>query len=86
MSKRWKIRTDGSSWGDFGPDDQLGRINLLTEVRVLEAVKEVRTGCNSCLSIALGLPGGNAINPSRLPPKLKPVIREGEIAFDGLSG
>ena len=83
MNKRWKIRPEGSNWGDFGPDDQLGRINLLTEDRVLEAVKEVRTGRNLCLSMALDLPGGNAINPSRLPPELKPVIREGEIAFDG---
>ena len=83
MSKRWKIRPEGSNWGDFGPDDQLGRLNLLTQERVLEAVKEVRTGRNFCLSMALDLPGGNAINPSRLPPELKPVIREGEIAFDG---
>ena len=83
MSKRWKIRPHGSNWGDFGPDDQLGRLNLLNEARVLEAVKEVRTGRNFCLSMPLNLPGGNAINPSRLPPELKPVIREGEIAFDG---
>ena len=83
MNKRWKIRPEGSNWGDFGPNDQLGRINLLTEDRVLEAVKEVRTGRNFCLSMPLDLPGGNAINPSRLPPELKPVIREGEIAFDG---
>ena len=83
MNKRWKIRPEGSNWGDFGPDDQLGRINLLTADRVLEAVKEVRTGRNFCLSMPLNLPGGNSINPSRLPPELKPVIREGEIAFDG---
>jgi len=83
MSKRWKIRPHGSNWGDFGPDDQLGRLNLLNEARVLEAVKEVRTGRNFCLSMPLNLPGGNAINPSRLPPELKPVIREGRIAFDG---
>ena len=56
---------------------------MLTEARVLEAVKEVRLGKTFCLSLPLTLPGGNAINPSRLPPELKPVIREGEIAFDG---
>jgi len=27
---RWKNRPEGSTWGDFGPDDQLGRLNLLT--------------------------------------------------------
>ena len=83
MSKRWKVRPEGSNWGEFGPDDQLGRLNLLTAERVLEAVKEVRTGRTFCLSLPLDLPGGNSLNPSRLPPELKPVIRQGEIAFDG---
>ena len=27
---RWKHRPEGSTWGDWGPDDQLGRLNLLT--------------------------------------------------------
>ena len=27
---RWKQRPPGSNWGDFGPDDGLGRLNLLT--------------------------------------------------------
>ena len=83
MSKRWKVRPEGSNWGEFGPDDQLGRLNILTAERVLEAVKEVRTGRTFCLSLPLDLPGGNSLNPSRLPPELKPVIRQGEIAFDG---
>ena len=30
MTQRWKRRPEGSNWGDFGADDQLGRINLLT--------------------------------------------------------
>ena len=25
---RWKHRPEGSNWGDFGPDDELGRLNL----------------------------------------------------------
>src|SRR5271156_4349575 len=24
---RWKNRPEGSTWGDFGPDDQCGRLN-----------------------------------------------------------
>ena len=28
--KRWKRRPEGSTWGDWGDDDQLGRLNLLT--------------------------------------------------------
>ena len=26
---RWRQRPAGSNWGDFGPDDQLGRTNLI---------------------------------------------------------
>ena len=29
VSPRWKQRPEGSTWGDLGPDDQLGRLNLL---------------------------------------------------------
>ena len=39
--KRWKQRPDGSTWGDWGDDDELGRINLITPEKVLEGVAEV---------------------------------------------
>ncbi len=29
MAKRWKRRPEGSNWGEFGEDDQKGRLNLL---------------------------------------------------------
>jgi len=29
-SPRWKRRPHGSTWGDFGPDDERGRLNLIT--------------------------------------------------------
>ena len=35
---RWKQRPPGANWGDFGPDDQCGRINLLTPEKVLQGV------------------------------------------------
>jgi len=47
--KRWTQRPEGSTWGDFGPDDELGRLNLLTEEKVLQAVREVRAGKVFCL-------------------------------------
>jgi hypothetical protein len=28
MTRRWKNRPDGANWGDFDPDDELGRLNL----------------------------------------------------------
>src|SRR5437660_1766008 len=37
---RWKRRPPGSTWGDWGPDDQLGRLNLLTPDKVLKGVAE----------------------------------------------
>ena len=41
MTKRWVNRPEGSTWGDWGDDDQLGRVNLLTPERVKAAVAEV---------------------------------------------
>jgi len=74
MSKRWVNRPEGSTWGDWGDDDQLGRVNLLTPERVKAAVAEVKEGLTFCLSLPLNLPGGNDVNPKRLPPKLGPVF------------
>lgn len=65
---RWKNRPEGSNWGDFGPDDQIGRLNLLTPEKVREGVAEVRDGRSWCLSLPLDYPGGNALHPGRFPP------------------
>ncbi|MBN3821256.1 cyclase family protein, partial [Paraburkholderia sp. Se-20369] len=35
MKPRWTHRPPGSNWGDFGPDDQKGRLNWLTPDAVL---------------------------------------------------
>lgn len=67
---RWKKRPEGSNWGDFGLDDQLGRVNLLTPEQVLKGVREVREGRVFCLSLPLDLPGGSVLNPRRRPPQL----------------
>ena len=66
---RWKHRPEGSNWGDFGPDDQIGRLNLLTREKVLQGIAEVREGRSFCLSLPLDLPGGNLLNPARHPPQ-----------------
>ena len=65
--KRWKHRPEGSTWGDWGDDDQLGRLNLITPKKVLEGIAEVKEGISFCLSLPLDLPGGNVLSP-RLPP------------------
>src|SRR5918992_4744509 len=77
---RWKNRREGSTWGDFGPDDQLGRLNLLTPERVRAAVAEVKEGIAFCLSLPLDYPGGNVLNPRRNPPRLAATVRDGKSA------
>jgi kynurenine formamidase len=74
---RWTRRPPGSTWGDFGRDDQLGRLNLLTPQKVLEGIAEVKEGLTFCLSLPLDYPGGNKLNPRRHPPKLMPTQRGG---------
>ena len=74
---RWKQRPPGSNWGDFGADDECGRINLLTPAKVREGVAEVREGLTFCLSLPLDCPGGNVLNPRRHPPVLRPTLRNG---------
>src|SRR5277367_4380046 len=77
MNPRWKQRPEGSNWGEFGADDQRGRLNLLTRQKVLEGVAEVREGRVFCLSLPLDYPGGNKLNPRRHPPQKQAVLRNG---------
>ena len=65
---RWKNRPEHSNWGYFGPDDQIGRLNLITDARRRAAVAEVKEGRAFCLSLPLDLPGGNLLVPERHPP------------------
>ncbi len=76
-SARWKNRPEGSTWGDFGPDDQIGRLNLLTPEKVKQGIAEVKEGLVFCLSLPLDYPGGNVLNPRRHPPVLRPTLRNG---------
>lgn len=84
--RRWLQRPEGSNWGDFGPDDQLGRLNLLTPEKVLQGVAEVREGLSFALSLPLDYPGGSALNPNRQPPVLRPLLRKGLVNFNCLLG
>lgn len=77
MTKRWVRRPEGSNWGDFGDDDELGRLNLLTREKVLAGVAEVREGRTFCLSLPLDFPGGNFLSAARFPPELRPTFRHG---------
>ena len=78
MAQRWKQRPPGSSWGEFGADDQRGRMNLVTRDKVLQGVAEVREGIAFCLSLPLDYPGGSVLNPRRSPPRLFATLRDGK--------
>lgn len=82
VSQRWSQRPQGSTWGDFGPDDQLGRLNLLTPEKVLQGIAEVRDGRSFCLSLPLDYPGGHVLNPNRHPPVLRPTLRQDRVNFN----
>jgi hypothetical protein len=69
---RWKHRPEGSNWGDFGTEDQVGRMNLVTPARRLAAVREVTEGLAFCLSLPLDYPGGGNLVPSRRAPRIEP--------------
>ena len=76
-SQRWVNRPAGSNWGDFGEDDQRGRINLLTPEKILQGIAQVKQGLAFCLSLPLDFPGGNVLNPRRFPPVIRPTLRNG---------
>ncbi|XAH21841.1 cyclase family protein [Xylophilus sp. GW821-FHT01B05] len=79
-TQRWKHAPAGSHWGEFGPDDQRGRMNLVDRAKVLQGVAEVREGLTFCLSLPLDVPGGMALNPRRLPPQRFSTLRDGKSA------
>jgi len=66
---RWSVRPEGSNWGDFGPDDQLGRLNLITPEHRRRAAAEVKEGIAFCLSLPLDCPNVQ-LNPRRFAPQL----------------
>jgi kynurenine formamidase len=70
-NKRWTRRPEGSNWGDFGPDDQVGRLNLITPEMRRAALAEATEGRCFPLSLPLDYPGwGHEENAPRQPPRL----------------
>ncbi|WP_028602460.1 cyclase family protein [Ottowia thiooxydans] len=65
---RWRTRPEGSNWGDFGVNDEVGRLNLLTASARLEGIAEARTGKAFNLSLPLDFPGGNVLHKQRHAP------------------
>lgn len=75
---RWRERPAGSTWGDWGSADSLGRMNLVGPEQVRRGVAEVRDGRTFSLSLPLDLPQGR-LSAHRLPPIVRPTIRAGHV-------
>ncbi|MET0370348.1 MAG: cyclase family protein, partial [Sphingobium sp.] len=71
MGHRWKRRPAGSTWGDFGDADQIGRMNLLTPAIRKAAAAEIIEGRAFTLSLPLDYPGGSVLSANRKPPELR---------------
>jgi kynurenine formamidase len=80
MAQRWKQKPPGSNWGEFGPDDQRGRMNYVTREKVLQGIAEVKEGISFPLSLPLDYPGGSSLNPRRSAPRIAATIRDGNSA------
>ncbi len=72
--QRWKRRPEGSNWGEFGPDDQIGRLNLITPEIRRRAALEVKEGIAFALSLPLDYPRGAHAVKYRKPPRLFPTL------------
>ena len=67
---RYRDLPDGSAWGVFGADDQLGCLNLLSAERTAAAAALVRTGALFSLNAPLDWPSPHFVGPTgtRQPP------------------
>lgn len=73
---RWLKRPVGSNWGDFGEDDRVGRMNLITPERRRRALAEAREGIAFLLGLPLDYPR-KPLFPGRKGPKLE-AMRAGQ--------
>ncbi len=80
--KRWLQRPAGSNWGEFGPDDQVGRMNLITPEIRRRALAEAREGLVFLLGMPLDYPKG-PIFAGRNPPRLEATTAaDGRTMYD----
>lgn len=82
MSRRWLKRPEGSNWGLFGEDDQVGRMNLITPERRRRALAEAREGRVFLLALPLDYPRGGLF-AGRCAPFLQPTnAPDGRVMYD----
>lgn len=73
--------SDGN-WGRWGPDDEIGLLNLVTPEGTREALAKVRTGEMVSLGLPIGLPGmPDPVWPGRVPAQRTTVKDWSHYAF-----
>lgn len=72
----------GNAWGRFGPDDELGTLNLLTPELIVEAAKEIQTGIRISLDWPLSMPSYPSFD--RNPFKQELVLRHPNCVYDDI--
>jgi kynurenine formamidase len=70
-----------SAWGLFGPDDNLGLVNLMTPQRIAAAARLVRRGQVFCLDLPVGSISP-ALGPNRSPARHEVLHQRGTADFD----
>ena len=78
---RWLKRPEGSNWGDFGADDQIGRMNLVTPQIRRAALAEAREGLAFLLGLPLDYPRAQ-IFPERFGPRLEATMAGDGVMYD----
>ena len=53
------------NWGKWGPDDEVGCLNYLTQAEVLRGIQSVKSGKVFTLGVPIGHPDGDPIWPGR---------------------
>jgi kynurenine formamidase len=54
-----------TNWGKWGPDDEVGSLNYLTQAEVLRGVESIRSGKTFTLQVQMGNPKGDPVWPGR---------------------
>lgn len=82
MTTQWKQRPDGANWGDFGAEDQLGRLNWIDADARVQAAREIVTGQSFSLSLPLNVPRQPVLNPRRAGPVIQASRKNGVPIFN----
>jgi len=67
-----------SSWGKWGPDDEVGSLNYLGPEQVLAAARLIRSGTVFTLQRLIGDPKGDPVWPGRTPAERTQVLDESD--------